>query len=163
MRLVPAWPLDPAQLLEAAVAHSGEGRGQHADLVPGVLGGRLAPVVAHAAGELEDDPEVVAGLARRLERLADALDAPLAVRDGALGLGPCGGGGQDDVGDLRGRGQEDVLDDQHLEAAQAPLGQLAVGLRLQRVLADHVERLELVPVHRLEHARTGASRASAGP
>ena len=79
----------------------------------------LAPVVAEPAGELEEDPQVVARLARRLERLAHPLDPTLGVRDRALGLGPRGGGREDDIGDLGGRGQEDVLDDEQVEAPSA--------------------------------------------
>ena len=71
--------------------------------------------------------------------------------------------GQDDVGDLGGRGQEDVLDDDEVEAARA-------GRSVRwRSASDwsgfspiDVERGQLAAVHRLEHARTGASRASAG-
>ena len=64
-----------------------------------------------------------------------------------------GGGRQDDVGDLRRRGQEDVLDDEEVEAHQAPLDEVPVRLRLQRVLAEDVQRRELAAVHRLEHVR----------
>ena len=42
---------------------------------------------------------------------------------------------------------------EQVEAAQAALGEVAVGLGLERVLADDVERGELAAVHRLEHAR----------
>src|SRR5262249_10152915 len=86
MALVPAWPLDAAEPREPRVGHAGEDRRERADLVPGVFGAGPAPVAAHPPGELLDDPEVVARLARRVERLADPLDAPLRVRDGALGL-----------------------------------------------------------------------------
>ena len=63
--------------------------------------------------------DVVARLARRLERLADALDAPLAVRDRALRLAPARRGGQHDVGELRGLRQEDVLHDEVVELVEA--------------------------------------------
>ena len=81
------------------------------------------------------------------------LDAPLAVGDGSLALGPRRGGRQDDVGDLAGRGQEDVLHDEQVEAAQQLLRVMAIGLGLQRVLADHVQRRELAALHGLEHPR----------
>ena len=72
-------------------------------------------------------------------------------------------GRQDDVGELCGRGQEDVLDDEEVEASTEADRPLLVGLGLDRVLADHVDRGQLAALHRVEHARTGASRASAGP
>ena len=58
---------------------------------------------------------------------------------------------EDDVGQLGGRGQEDVLDDHEVARAQQVARPLLVGLGLDRVLADHVERLELAALHRVEH------------
>ncbi len=76
--LVVARPLEAALGLESSVAHAGVHGRQRAHLVPDVLGGRVAPVVPMAPRQVDDDVEVVARLARRLERAADALDAPLA-------------------------------------------------------------------------------------
>ena len=162
VRLVPARPLDAAERLQARVGHAAVDRGDGADLVPRPLRGRLAPVVPHAPRDLVDDPEVLARLARRVERLADPLDAPLGVRDRALGLRPGRGGGQDDVRDLRGRGQDDVLDDEEVEAPEPALGQVAVGLGLERVLADHVERRSARRGPSPRASPRGASRASPG-
>src|SRR6185369_7889160 len=77
--LVVARPLEPAQLLEPPVGHPGVDWREAPDLVPDVLRRGRPPVVAHPPGELVYDPEVVAGLAGRVERLADTLDAPLRV------------------------------------------------------------------------------------
>src|SRR5438552_19067910 len=110
MVLVVARPLQPAELVEALVGHPGVDRRKRAELVPRVLGGLPAPVGAHPPGDLLDDPEVIASLARRLERLADTLDPSLTVRDRALALRPGRGRREDDVGELPRRGQEDVLD-----------------------------------------------------
>src|SRR5665213_2653907 len=52
---------------------------------------------------------------------------------------------------LGGLGEEDVLHDQVVKAAQEAHGASLVGLAARRVLADYVERLQLVVVHRLEH------------
>ena len=82
--LVRARPLDAAQRLELLVAHAAVHRRERAQLVPGLLGGRLAPAEAHALGDRADDPAVVARLAGRVERLAHALHAALGVRHGAL-------------------------------------------------------------------------------
>ena len=50
-----------------------------------------------------------------------------------------------------GPGEEDVLDDQVLEALEQLVRVLGVGLGLGRVLADDVERRQLAALHRLEH------------
>ena len=109
-----------------------------------------------------DDVGVRAGLARRVDGLADALHPPLGVGDRALVLAPVGGRGQHDVGHVGRRGAEDVLHDQVVEAFQQVPGVRGVGLRLGRVLPDAVQRLERALVHRVEHLRTGAGPASAG-
>ncbi len=114
---------------------------------------RLAPVVAQPARELGDDPHVVARLAGRIERLAHALHAPLAVRHGALGLAPRRGRREDDVGHLRGLRQDDVLHDEEVEAGEELARVVDVGLGLRGVLADHVERPQLAALHAVEHLR----------
>jgi hypothetical protein len=153
--LVEARPLDPAQLVEAGVAHPGVHRREPADLVPHVLGGliRLAvvPGVAELAGEVEDDLDVVAGLARRVERLAAQLHPAFGVGHRAVGLAPRRRAGQHDVGELGGLGEEEVLDDEVVEAFEGGQGVVAIGLGLSRVLPDHVQRPEVAAVHRLEH------------
>ena len=75
--------------------------------------------------------DVVAGAGRRLERAAHALHATLAVGDGALRLGPPRGRRQHDVRELGGLGEEDVLHDQVVEAAQQAHGARLVGLGLR--------------------------------
>ena len=80
--------------------------------------------------ELGDDPQVVAGLAGRVECFSHALDATLGVRDRALAFHPGVRRRQDDIGQLGGRGQEHVLDDEELEPAKEVLRPLLVGLRL---------------------------------
>ena len=122
MLLVGARPLEPAVLLEPGVAHPRVHRRERAQLVPHLLGDRLRPVVAEPARELGDDPHVVARLARRIERLADALHAPLAVRHRALALAPRRGRGEDDVGHLGGLRQDDVLHDEEVELREEPAG-----------------------------------------
>ena len=109
-----------------------------AELVPGLLGGRHAEIVPEAAGELAEDPDVVARLARRVERLPDALDAALAARDRALSLAPARRCGEHDVRELARPREEDVLDDEVLELLQQPDGALLVRLGLRGVLAEHV-------------------------
>ena len=149
--LVPARPHDPAEGFETGVGHSLVHGRQRPDFVPDALGRGFTPVVAHAPGELEEDPEIVPGITRRVEGLADALDTALGVRDCALRFGPRGGGRQDDVGEFRGGREEQVLDHHELETADEFPRSLLVSLRLDRVLADDVRGSELAALHGIEH------------
>ena len=99
----------------------GVDRRQRPDLVPDPLGVGLAPVVAQPAGELEDDRQVVAG-ARRAGRppCGRAGRAARELVTVPSRLGPGGARRQDDVGELGGPGQEQVLDDQEVEALEQP-------------------------------------------
>src|SRR4051812_44645957 len=112
MLLVIAGPLEPEALFQPRIRHPAEHRRERADLVPQVLGGRVAEVVPETRGDLRQDPELVAGVPWWIERLAHALDAPLAARDGPLCLAPGGGGREHHVRELRRRGEEDVLHDE---------------------------------------------------
>ena len=68
-------------------------------------------------------------------------------------LAPRRAGRQHHGGQLRSAGEEDVLHDEMVEALQEMNGVVALGLRLRRVLADHVERGEIAALHGLEHVR----------
>ncbi len=61
--------------------------------------------------------------------------------------------GQHDVGQLRRRGAEDVLDDEVVEPGEELAGVRDVGLGLGGVLPDDVHRADLVALHGLEHLR----------
>ena len=151
--LVGARPLDAAELLELRVRHARVHRRQRAHLVPDVLAGRVVPIEAKALGQLREDPLVVHRLARRVERLAHALDAALGVRDGAVGLAPRGRARQDHVGELGRLRREDVLHDEEVEAAEQAADAVRVGVGLGRVLADDVAVLQLPGLHAVEHLR----------
>lgn len=58
---------------------------------------------------------------------AEALDAALGVGLDAVGLAP-GGGGEDDVGHLRGFGEEDVNDDEVIESFEGFLAVVFIGV-----------------------------------
>ena len=81
--------------------------------------GSSLPRQAHALRDLLDDPQVLARVAGRIDRLAAQLHEAVGVGEGAGLLGE-GAGRQDHVGEVRGLGEEDVLHDQVLELRRAP-------------------------------------------
>src|SRR6185312_14239359 len=84
MILVRTWPLQPAQCLEARVAHAGELRRERTNFVPDIFGRRLSPIDTHASRDLAHDPDLVARVARRIDRFAHPLHATLAIRHRAF-------------------------------------------------------------------------------
>ena len=58
---------------------------------------------------------------------------------------------EDDLSQLAGLRQKDVLHDQVFQSAQKFVRVLLIGFRLRRVLADDVERIEFASLHRGEH------------
>ena len=103
--------------------------------------------------DLGDDPEIVARIRWRVDRLANPLHPPLAVGDRPLGLAPARRRREHDVGQLSGRAEKQVLNDEVLQAVEQGGGTMLVRLRLCGVLADDVERCEIAALHRLEHLR----------
>ena len=83
-------------------------------------------------------------LRTRCTRRSELVTVPSASHQEALD-------GQDDVGQLRGLGEQDVLHHQEVEAREQLARVLDVGLGLRRVLADHVQRAQLAALHGLEH------------
>ena len=123
-----------------------------------------SPVAAHPPGQIEQDGDVVASARGRLERLAHALHAALAVGHGAFGLAPRrAAAGSTTCASSAVCGQEDILHDEEVETLEQVPGVVLVGLGLERVLADDVQRAKIAVLHRLEHLATGASRARAEP
>ena len=68
-------------------------------------------------------------------------------------LRPGRAGRQDDIGEFGRLGQEQVLDDEEVEALEQADGALLVGLGLDRVLADAVHGGQVAALHRIEHPR----------
>ena len=123
----------------------------------------VAPVVPHPAGQLEDDGEVVAGLAGRLERLADALDPALGVGDRALASRPRPpAAGRTTSASSAVLVRKMSWTTRKSRSSRRWIACCLVGLRLDRVLADHVERWSARRAPSRRTSRTGASRASAG-
>src|SRR5207237_5060128 len=51
------------------------------------------------------------------------------------------------------RSEEDLLHDEEVTAFQQGLRVMLIGIRLARVFPDDIERLQVAPLHRLEHLR----------
>src|SRR5437016_6117761 len=108
-------PLQTAKRLEPKVAHAAVPRRQSPDFVPDILGGRSSPVAPEPPGKAAENRDVVARVSRRLERLAYALDAPLAACDGALRFAPRRGGRKDHIREFRGLCEENILHDEMVQ------------------------------------------------
>ena len=151
---------------DAAVVARAPG-GHPTPLGEGVVGrgpaGEQLVAAAPALGQVEEDVEVGAGLARRLDRGPDAGHAALAVRERAVLLAP-DGGGQHHVGQRRRRCLEAVLHDEQVEAAQGVLEHLAVGERHRRVGGDDPQALDVARHHRVDDVGVGLApgRGQAG-
>ena len=118
------------------------------------------PVEAEAARDLLDDPPVGAGVAGQGHGGAAHLHLAVGVGDGAVLLGP-GRGRQDDVGELRGLGDEEVLHDQVLELGERAAGVLEVGVGHRGVFALDVHAADGAVVdgmHDLDHGEAGLVR-----
>ena len=151
MRLVGAWPLDATQLVEPRVSHAGVHRRQRTAFVPHLLRVRASPIATESPPQVAHDVDVVARTSRRLQRAADPLHTPFAVRHGAFRFGPPCGCRKHHMRQLRGLGEKDVLDHQVLKPAQQTHRARLVGLAARGILADDVDRAQLAMVHGLEH------------
>ena len=151
MGLVGARPLEPAELIEPPVRHARVHRREPAAFIPDLLRGRPAPTAAQPLCQLADDVDVIPRARRRFKGAANPLHAAFAVGHRALGFSPTCGRGQDDVRQLRGLGEKDVLDDEVVEAAEQAHRARLVSLAACRILADDVDRAQVTTVHRLEH------------
>jgi hypothetical protein len=126
----PAWGvLDEHGLARTPPTRHGRHRGFAFEAIPGDAGDRVharphlvehlarmrvVPVEANAAAELVQQPEIFFRFARRLNGLAAELHHAIRVRHGADLLRPRRRG-QHDVGEVRGFGQENVLNDKMIE------------------------------------------------
>ena len=98
--------------------------------------------VAHAAGDLRDDPPVGPGLAGRPAEGALARNAPLGIGDRAVLLAP-GGGRQQHVGMAGGVGiAHDVGNDDEGAGDQRALDRVGLGHRIGRVGRHDPQRLD---------------------
>ena len=116
---------------------------RHAALGPGVL-----PAAAEALRDLLDDPEILARIARHVERAASELHHAVGVGDGAGLLGPRGRR-QHDIGEIRRLGEEDVLHHEVVHPRESFACVVRVGIRHRRILAHDVHAADLPGVNRV--------------
>ena len=149
---------------EVAVLEPAVGGRERDHLVEHVADRRVLHRHPDPARDLTDDLPVGACLAGRIEDLAPDLDAPVGVGVGPLLLEERRGR-QDDVGELGGLGEEDVLHDEELECGERLADLVDVRVREERVLAHHVHPADAAlegAAHDLGHgqARLGVELAT---
>ena len=152
-----AGPLEPT-VLQALVGYPRQVGSQPGHLGPDLRRVAVGELTLHAQvqpsaeppPQLAEDLPVRATLAYGLHRLADPLDAALAVGERTIFFREAGGG-QHHVRYLGGLVQEDVLDDQELQALERLLRTVEIGLAEERVLAGDVHGLDPALEHLLDH------------
>ena len=155
-RLRIARPLDAAQLVDAGIADSGEGRRQPRDLVHDLGRMRVAHRITERIGQhLGDFPVGVTG--HGLHDPAHPRDAPLGIGEGAI-LFEEGRTGQEHVGELGRLVEEQILHDDAFHRRQCGGDVAGVRIGLSDVLAFDIEALELAIQRRLEHVRQAQAR-----
>ena len=134
------------ELLERQAGVEGDGRGE---LGGGHRAGAHAEIEADALREVGEHAPLGADLADARDRRAQALQAPVGVRDGALLLGVRLGREDDGRVLAHGIGQELGVGDHRARAVQRALPQRAVRQRQQRIDVHQVQRGELAVGRRL--------------
>ena len=112
--------------LEPLPGDAGDVRHRVPHLVEDLRHRLIVPVEAELTRHLLDDPEVLARVARRVDRLAAELDEPVGVGEGARLLRERARR-QDDVGEVGRLGEEDVLHDEMLERRERSRAWFASG------------------------------------
>ena len=102
----------------------------------------VVPVQSQPSRDLLDDPQILAGIAGRVQHPPSDLDLAVGVGDGAVLLQP-GRGGQHHVGVARGFGQEQILHHQMVEARQGFTRVLRIRIRHGGVLAHDVHAADI--------------------
>jgi hypothetical protein len=79
------------------------------------------------------------------------IHAALTVRHRTVALSPACGGRQQDVRHLRRLRHADLLHDEVVETLEAMPHVVRVGVGLRRVLTDHIQGGEILPIHCPDH------------
>ena len=122
---------------EIVVAEVGVAGHDGDDLAEDLPRAGVVPAEPDPVGDVLHDLPVHPGLPRRVEHLPAELHPAVGVGVGAVLL-QVGRRGQDDVGELGGLGQEDVLDDEEVQRRQRLADLVDVGVGQERVLPEHV-------------------------
>ncbi len=155
-RLVVAGPLHRTELFQPGIGDGGKSRRQRRDLVHDLGGVGVAHLKAHRLGKPDGDFPVGKSITRR-HHLADALDAPLGIGEGAVLLQE-GRSRQEDVGIVGGLVEEEVMHDHAFHRRQRRHHMLGVGVGLQDVFALHVEAHERAFDRSVEHVGNAQAR-----
>ena len=124
----------------------------------------LPPVACTLEADALRYPKVTVEIDRAKRTATFTVKAPVGAQPGDIARRPLEqravrrrhGAGQhriDDIGEFRRPGQEQVLDDEEVEALEEVDRALLVGFGLDRVLADAVDRRQVAAFHRVEHPR----------
>ncbi|MNM80225.1 hypothetical protein D3C81_921890 [compost metagenome] len=115
----------------------------------------IVPGQPEPRGQLAQDPQVLACLPGRVDRLPAQLHRAVRIGEGASLLGE-GRGGQHHIGQAGGLGQENVLHHQMVERGQRLARVLRIRVRHRRVLAHDVHAAHgacLDGLHDLHHGQ----------
>ena len=107
-----------------------------------LLSRAIRPREAKLARDIDDDLQILARLARRIECLASQLHISIGVGKGAGFLGKRGGR-QNDVGKIGGFGQENILHHQHVELRQRLTCMIRIGIAHRGILAHDVHAFDI--------------------
>ncbi len=157
MVLVRAGIGDRARAFEPRPGDALDRRHQLAHLLPDLGGAAVLPVEPQPARHLDDEVQILACLARRLQRLPRQLHAAVGVGE-AAGLLRKGGRRQDHVGQHRSLGRENLLHHQPVEPGQRGPRMLQVRVGHGRVLTHDVHAADaagLGGIHDLDHGEPG--------
>ena len=145
-RLVPARPLDVAQLAHLLVGCPFEARTQLTQLIPDLLRVVVVHRIAHPGRNLADDLPVGFQIPLRLDRLKEALEAAIGRGVNPFMLAPRGRR-QDNIRHRRGFSHKDILDNHQLEIVKRLTHRRQFSIGLERIFAHDVRRAHLFVGH----------------
>ena len=145
-----ARPLNMAHIAHFLPGHAVEKRAELSHLVPDLLVVLIVHRIAHFAGQQTDDLPVALHIPRRRDCLFKSLKPAVGAGEDATVLAP-GGGRQQDIGNLRRFGHEDILHHHEVQRLDAFAHQAEVGFGLQRIFAHDVVGFDLAGQRFMRH------------
>ena len=107
---------------------------------------RIAPIESQSLGHFHDDPQVLPRVPRQLQRLPPQLHRAIGIGERAGFFRKCRCG-QNDVRQIAGFCEEDILHDEHVELGQCLAGMLYVRVGHRWVFAHDVHAADLPSIH----------------